>query len=119
MAQNATTHGFQAGNIDAIRTERVVCVVKRGDRRRKAFQVFFGPDRSLFVTFPYFRNRVGILSSSKIPASSTKDVNSAKKTVIDFEMQQSEAFKFVAARQRSSRGIHRSRRQCSPPTPPQ
>jgi hypothetical protein len=41
MAQNATTYGFQAGNIDAIRTERVVCVLKRGNRRRKAFQVFW------------------------------------------------------------------------------
>jgi hypothetical protein len=166
MAQSATIHGFQAGNIDAIRTERVVCVVKRGDRRRKAFQVFFGPDGSLFVTFPYFRNRVGIFSSSKIPANETgeaminledggkvtshlvkyshhpdgrahfsqtgkifteikrqsialetqhghmfslliqgldgleqaspsNDVNSAKKTMIDFDMQPSEAFKFV------------------------
>jgi hypothetical protein len=54
--------GFQAGNIDAIRSDRVVCAVKSGDLRVKAFQVFFGEDGSLFVTFPYFRHRVGLLS---------------------------------------------------------
>lgn len=141
-------------------------MLKGGGRRSKAFQVFFGADGSLFVTFPYFRHRVGILSSSKIPAtgtaqavvnlehggkvtshlvkyshhpdgrahfsqtgkifteikrqslaldrqyghmftllvqgldgleqaSATKDITSAKKTVIDFDMQPSEAFKFV------------------------
>jgi hypothetical protein len=61
--------GFQAGNIDAIRSDRVVCAVKSGDLRVKAFQVFFGEDGSLFVTFPYFRHRVGLLSTSVIPAN--------------------------------------------------
>lgn len=64
--------GFQAGNIDAIRCERIVCVVKAGDLRVKAFQVVFGADGSLFITFPYFRHRVGILSSSSIPATGTR-----------------------------------------------
>jgi hypothetical protein len=31
--------GFQTGNIDAIRSGRVVCVVTAGDLRVKAFQI--------------------------------------------------------------------------------
>jgi hypothetical protein len=46
--------GFQAGNIDAIRSERIVCVVKDVGLRVKAFQIVFGADGSLFITFPYF-----------------------------------------------------------------
>ena len=56
--------GFQAGNVDAIRSGRVVCVVTAGDLRVKAFQIVFGGDGSLFITFPYFRHRTGILSVS-------------------------------------------------------
>jgi hypothetical protein len=59
--------GFQAGNIDAIRAERVVCTVKIGDARWKVFQIFFGKDRSLFITFPYYRHREGLLCASGIP----------------------------------------------------
>jgi hypothetical protein len=65
-------NSFQAGNIEAIRCERVVCVVKDGDLRAKAFQIVFGRDGSLFITFPYFRHRVGLLSSSSIPATGTR-----------------------------------------------
>lgn len=65
-------NGFQAGNIDAIRCERVVCVVKAGDLRAKAFQIVFGRDGSLFITFPYFKHRVGLLSSSSIFATGTR-----------------------------------------------
>ena len=61
--------GFQAENVDVIRCERVVCVVKVGNSRAKAFQVFFGADGSLFISFPYFRHRTGILSSSALPAN--------------------------------------------------
>jgi len=61
--------GFQAGNVDAIRSGRVVCVVTAGDLRVKAFQILFGGDGSLFITFPYFRHRTGILSVSAIPAT--------------------------------------------------
>jgi len=61
--------GFQAGNIDAIRSERVVCVVKVGELRTKAFQIVFSSDGSLFITFPYFRHRTGILSASAIPSN--------------------------------------------------
>jgi hypothetical protein len=64
--------GFQAGNIDAFRSERVVCVVKAGEVMAKAFQIVFAADGSLFVTFPYFRHRTGILSSSSIPATGTR-----------------------------------------------
>lgn len=65
--------GFQAGNIEAIRSERIVCVVKDVGLRVKAFQIVFGTDRSLFITFPYFRHRTGILSSSSIPATGTRE----------------------------------------------
>ncbi len=65
-------NGFQASNIDAIRCERIVCVVKASNLRAKAFQIVFGRDGSLFITFPYFRHRVGILSSSSIPATGTR-----------------------------------------------
>jgi hypothetical protein len=65
-------NGFQAGNINAIRSERAVCAVKVGDLRVKAFQVVFGRDGSLFITFPYFRHRVGLLSASAIPATGTR-----------------------------------------------
>jgi len=62
---------FQADNIDAIRSERIVCIVKAGELRVKAFQVVFDKDGSLFITFPYFTHHVGILSSSSIPATGT------------------------------------------------
>ena len=58
--------GFQPRNVSAIRADVIVCVVKAGDLRAKAFQVFFGRDGSLFVSFPYFRHRTGILSTSAI-----------------------------------------------------
>ncbi len=65
-------NGFQAGNIDAIRCERTVCVVKAGDLRAKAFQIVFGRDGSLFITFPYFKHRVGLLSSAVISATGAR-----------------------------------------------
>ncbi len=65
-------NGFQAGNIDAIRSQRVVCVVKAGDLRAKAFQIVFGADGSLFITFPYFRHHIGLLSASTIPVTETR-----------------------------------------------
>jgi hypothetical protein len=64
--------GFQAGNINAIRSERVICTVTAGNLRVKAFQIVFGSDGSLFITFPYFRHRTGILSASAIPATGTR-----------------------------------------------
>jgi hypothetical protein len=70
MTEN--TNGFQAGNIDAFRCERAVCVIKDGALRAKAFQVVFGRDGSLFITFPYFAHRIGLLSSSSIPAIGTR-----------------------------------------------
>jgi hypothetical protein len=60
--------GFQAGNVAAIRSRRVVCAVRTADYHVKALQVFFGKDGSLFITFPYYRHRVGLLSCSAIPA---------------------------------------------------
>ena len=58
--------GFQPKNVSAIRADTVVCVIKAENLRAKVFQVLFRRDGSLFVSFPYFRHRVGILSSSAI-----------------------------------------------------
>lgn len=70
-------HGFQPKIVLAIRSERVVCVVKVGQLRAKAFQIGFERDGSLFIHFPYFQHRVGILSSSELPATGerTAEVN--------------------------------------------
>jgi hypothetical protein len=65
----STTQGFQARSVAAIRSERFVCVVRAGDLRSKAFQIGFSKDGTLFVHFPYFKHRIGILSSSEIPAT--------------------------------------------------
>lgn len=55
----------------------MVCVVKVSDLRAKAFQVGFDKDGSLFIHFPYFQHRTGILSSSEIPPTGERkaDVN--------------------------------------------
>jgi hypothetical protein len=64
---------YQAQNVDAIRAERVVCTVRAGEVRVKAFQVVFHKDGSLFVSFPYFRHRTGLLSASSIPANGSRE----------------------------------------------
>ncbi len=64
--------GFQAGNVEAVRSERVVCTATAGNLRVKAFQVVFGDDGSLYIAFPYFRHRTGILCASHIPATGTR-----------------------------------------------
>jgi hypothetical protein len=60
---------YQAQNVDAIRAERIVCTVRAGQLRAKAFQIVFHKDGSLFISFPYFRHRTGLLSISSIPAN--------------------------------------------------
>ena len=69
--------GFPPKTVAAVRSERVVCVVKIGELRAKAFQIGFDNDGSLFIHFPYFQHRTGILSSSEIPATGERktDVN--------------------------------------------
>lgn len=65
--------GFQAGNVEAIRSERVVCTLTAGELRIKAFQVVFSNDGSLHIAFPYFKHRTGILCASHIPATGTRE----------------------------------------------
>jgi len=67
--------GFHAKNVAAVLSERVVCVVKVGELRAKAFQIGFERDGSLFIHFPYFRHRIGILSSAEIPATGERKVD--------------------------------------------
>src|SRR5260370_38215581 len=70
-------HGVKAKAVGAVRTERIVCVVKVSELRAKAFQIGFDKDGTLFIHFPYFQHRTGILSSSEIPATGERkaDVN--------------------------------------------
>jgi hypothetical protein len=65
--------GYQAQNVDAIRAERVVCTVRAGQLRVKAFQIVFHKDGSFFISFPYFRHRTGLLSISSIPANGLRE----------------------------------------------
>jgi hypothetical protein len=69
--------GFQVKAVTAVRSRRVVGVVKVSALRAKAFQIGFDKDGSLFIHFPYFQHRTGILSSSEIPATGERkaDVN--------------------------------------------
>lgn len=70
---------FPALNVDAIRADRTVCVVKIGSKRYKVFQVVWGADGSLFITFPYFEHSEGILTASHLPG------NGKRETFIDLE----------------------------------
>ena len=65
--------GYQAQNVDAIRAERIVCTVRAGQLRVKAFQIVFHKDGSFFISFPYFRHRTGLLSISSIPANGSRE----------------------------------------------
>src|SRR5260221_11631154 len=69
--------GFPAKSGAAVRSHRVLCVVKVNALRAKAFQIGFEKDGSLFIHFPYFQHRPGLLSSSEIPATGERgaDVN--------------------------------------------
>ena len=59
--------GYQLKGVTAFRSERIVLTIgRKATERRKVLQVVFGKDGSLFVTFPYFRHRIGLLSSATI-----------------------------------------------------
>ena len=70
---------FPARSVDAFRAERIVCVLKTSDKRYKAFQIAWGRDGSLYVTFPYFPHREGILTSFTLPG------NGRRETVLNLE----------------------------------
>jgi len=59
----------QTVRIVAFRSKLTVVTVRAGATRHKIFQVFFQPDGSLYVTFPYFRHRTGILAAATIPGN--------------------------------------------------
>jgi hypothetical protein len=73
MTTDSTRQGYQAQNVDAIRAERVVCTVRAGQLRVKAFQIVFHKDGSFFISFPYFRHRTGLLSISSIAANGSRE----------------------------------------------
>lgn len=58
--------GHQADNITAFRSSTVVLTIQRG---RDVLQLVFGRDGSVFVTFPYFKHRTGILSATTTAAT--------------------------------------------------
>jgi hypothetical protein len=64
---------YQAQNVDAIRAARIVCTLRAGQLRVKAFQIVFHKDGSFFISFPYFRHRTGLLSISSIPANGSRE----------------------------------------------
>jgi hypothetical protein len=51
------------------RSRVIVVALQTGSKRHKIFQVVFGRDGSLYVTFPYFGARMGILAATSAPAS--------------------------------------------------
>jgi hypothetical protein len=59
----------QAVRVNAFRSKLIIITTQASATRRKIFQIFFRPDRSLFVTFPYFRHRTGILAAATIPGN--------------------------------------------------
>jgi len=58
--------------VNAFRSERIILTVKRDEGRHKLVQIIFGRDGSLFVNFPYFRHRTGILAAATIPGNGQK-----------------------------------------------
>jgi hypothetical protein len=66
-------------NVNAFRSKRVIITIQVGANRYKALQIFFGRDWSLYVSFPYFRHREGILAAATIPGNgqTTSQVNLA------------------------------------------
>jgi len=64
-------------SVEAFRSKRIIVTLQMGVVRCKIFQVLFGRDGSLFVTFPYFRHRTGILAAATIPGNgqNTSQVN--------------------------------------------
>jgi hypothetical protein len=55
--------------VEAFRSARIIITLQSGAKRHKVLQLFFGRDQSLFVNFPYFRHRMGILASATIPGN--------------------------------------------------
>lgn len=56
-------------NLPAFVSERFVITVEVGDDRRKLFQLLFGKkDGSLFVSFPYYKETVGLLTLATLRA---------------------------------------------------
>ena len=55
--------------VKAFTSKKIVLTIQVGTVRYKVFQVVFPTDGSLFVTFPYFRHRTGILAAATIPAN--------------------------------------------------
>jgi hypothetical protein len=78
LKRNALRAGRKPMEVTAFRSEHVVVTVKADGHRHKIFQIFFGADGSLYVTFPYFTHTNGILAVVTITgppgSSSTVDL---------------------------------------------
>jgi hypothetical protein len=53
-------------HLNAIRSERVIVVIRRGGEARKVLQVIFS-NEGVFVNFPYFQHRVGLIAEATLP----------------------------------------------------
>jgi len=58
--------------LEAFHSDRIVVAIKAGTTRRKICQMIFRPDYSIFVNFPYFGHRVGLLATLVMPAGSVR-----------------------------------------------
>jgi hypothetical protein len=56
-------------DLKAFRSERIIVTIKVGTTKRKVLQIIFSRDNSLYVNFPYFRHRVGLLATATMPAN--------------------------------------------------
>jgi hypothetical protein len=67
--------------VNAFRSRQVVVTINADQHRHKIFQILFGKDGSLYVTFPYFAHTMGILAEVTVtgPPGSSSNVDLADK----------------------------------------
>jgi hypothetical protein len=77
--RNARIAGRNAMEVKAFRSEHVVVTVRADGHRHKIFQIFFGGDGSIYVTFPYFKHTNGLLAVVTVtgPPGSSQTVDLA------------------------------------------
>lgn len=59
----------------SVHTERCVISVETNEKQYKLFQIVFAKDGSLFVNFPYFKHKEGLVTLATIPANISYPTN--------------------------------------------